>query len=220
MTDETKDQDFEVELSTSGGGTVKTTMNLFKKVADKLRNTGQTNGPWAEAPNSIIDLAQEIIYDYHRGLLEARIGFLIRTEPSKSKGKRVYAKAEKVSSKHQLLLDLDFLIWIDEEIWSELGDEQRKALIDHELCHCRYNLVEQKGEIVGHDVEEFNSIIERYGAWNADLVEFSRRKDKGEITNFANRTEQLVQQMSMLPPRGSVVAVDPAAVPVDTETTI
>lgn len=50
---------------------------------------------------------------------------------------------------------------------------QKAALIDHELCHCDYDDVEEVAGIRGHDVEEFREIIERYGLWRQDLVEIA-----------------------------------------------
>jgi hypothetical protein len=204
----------EVEIS-GAGRMITTTIETLQKAADGLISKRATSGKWAEAPNSVIDLAGEIIRKYHVDLLEARIGFLFRTEPSKSQGKRVYAKAEKVSEKHKLLLDLDFLIWIDEERWGELGDEQRSALIDHELCHCRYYASEEKAAIVGHDVEEFTDIVERYGAWHGELLYFARSLNRGDSYREPRLANDVAQQMSMLPPRGAVVAVDPGKIPVE-----
>lgn len=184
-------------------------VETLHQAAKALESNGTRMGSFTEAPESVIDLAQELIRLFHPDLMEARIGFLMRTKPSSSQGRRVLAKAEKIGEKHKLLLDLDFLIWIDEEEWTRLGDEQRRALVDHELCHCDYNSSEGKASIRGHDVEEFATIIERYGAWNPALLEFTRRMNKDQSGRIEKAGDPIIQQLSMLPPRGQVIAADP-----------
>lgn len=154
---------------------------------------------WSEVDQTVLDLAQEIIHLHHKDLQEARIGFLFRSEASTSQGKTVWAHAEKVSAKFGPLLDLHFLIWIAEDIWTRIDSQKRRALIDHELCHC---------EMVGdpkmraHDIEEFQCIIERYGFWNVDLY------------RLKPAFEEAIQLDLGLPKseRPGPVAVDPASI--------
>jgi hypothetical protein len=179
--------------------TYKDKMISLDAAMNKLFNEPQKRGDkWAEAPVSVIVMAQHIIKKYHRRLTEARIGFLLRTEPSTSQGKRVRAKANTVPEKLKILLDLDFIIWLDEGIWGDLEEARREAVIDHELCHCDYNGV--KYSIRAHDIEEFSEIVERRGLWNSGLLDFGEKIERA-------------RQIEMFPAGDShVVAIDPDSV--------
>jgi hypothetical protein len=50
--------------------------------------------------------------------------------------------------------------------WEHASTEQRVALIDHELCH----VSPDNWSIMGHDLEEFVSVVRRHGLWQAGLV--------------------------------------------------
>lgn len=126
------------------------------------------NVDWSEVPNSVVEMAQQIIRSFHHELEDARIGFLFKRSPSITNGKRTWGKALKVNPRYQIFVDLDFIIWLDQEIWEGLPDERRQALVDHELCHCDFTTGEAK--LRYHDFEEFHEIVKRYGAWNHELL--------------------------------------------------
>jgi hypothetical protein len=119
---------------------------------------------WAKASDDVIETAQGLIEQYHPWLKEARIGFLFREEAPVSNGRITFGKAKKVSDQDKTLLDLDFIIWLAEDEFSRMTGSQRRALIDHELCHC---YMDNDGKITmrKHDVEEFHCILERHGFW-------------------------------------------------------
>lgn len=119
---------------------------------------------WKEAPDSIIQMAQGIIGAYHPWLEDAAIGFIMRSEAPVSNGKKTLGKARKVTDEQRVFMDFDFVIWIAEDEWGSLDVNQRRALIDHELCHC-HMANDGKTKIRPHDIEEFNCILERYGFW-------------------------------------------------------
>lgn len=76
-----------------------------------------------------------------------------------------------------------FLIILDAEYWEQSDDQAREILIFHELCHIRQK-VDRYGAprfdkdglpvygLHGHDVEEFTSVVARYGAHNPDIASF------------------------------------------------
>lgn len=77
-----------------------------------------------------------------------------------------------------------FLFTFDAEWWAAATAQQREILTYHEMCHTAI-AVDQFGEqrfnretgepvwsIRGHDVEEFNAVVARYGAWSAELEAF------------------------------------------------
>ena len=115
------------------------------------------------APDEIIDLARELIDLYHEDLADARIGLLMRDKAATSNGMTVLGKAKKLSADMRAYLPYDFIIWIATNEWEALSQMQRRALVDHELYHCR--LKNGEPALRGHDIEEFNCIIERYGYW-------------------------------------------------------
>jgi hypothetical protein len=77
----------------------------------------------------------------------------------------------------------DFLIVLDRNFWFGATPIQREILCYHELTHCIHKkdvfgdpLYDENDRprwgLRGHDVEEFTSVVRRYGAWNADLESF------------------------------------------------
>lgn len=149
---------------------------------------------WEKADRHLIELADRVIRKYRPELVNARIGFLFRSEDGSSQGKRVIGKAQKVPARLAALLDLDFIIWISRSTWMTLVPEKREALLHHELCHCQIDTGSEECSIVAHDVEEFNAVIEAHGFWTAEV----------------KRTAEAMQPyIPGLEREGKVVAVDP-----------
>ena len=119
---------------------------------------------WCEVDKEVLRIAEEVIAEYHPELQDCSIGFLFRSEGPVSAGKVTLGKARKIPAEQRVYMDYDFVIWLAEDWWRRLKPEQRVALIDHELTHCRMD-DEEKAWIAPHDVEEFNCIIERHGFW-------------------------------------------------------
>lgn len=78
----------------------------------------------------------------------------------------------------------DFLIILDRDFWFAIDDTGREALMFHELMHAD-QATDQFGaprfsketglpvwRIRGHDIEEFNAVVKRYGAWLPDIQSF------------------------------------------------
>jgi len=76
-----------------------------------------------------------------------------------------------------------FLVVLDDGYWQECGARNREILVFHELTHCQQKLdrygaprFDLDGNPVyglrAHDVEEFTSVVRRYGVWNDELREF------------------------------------------------
>lgn len=79
----------------------------------------------------------------------------------------------------------DWLIILSKDWWDENREPlTREALVFHEALHCgqqrdkwgmpRFN-ASTGMPVIGllpHDVEEFHAVVQRYGAWTPDLVEF------------------------------------------------
>lgn len=161
---------------------------------------------WEEASQEVIHIAQELVEEYHPFLKEARIGFVFRSEASVSKGKSTVGKVSKISDKMRPVLDLDFLIWIAKDVYEKLDAERRRAVIDHGLTH----ITTGAGGLTlrHHDIEEFRSIIERYGLWNYDLVETRKAMDKGEqmyLNGLANGVIKALEMEGVQADKGQLV---------------
>lgn len=120
---------------------------------------------YTPAPDDVVELAQELIELYHPHLAEARIGLLMREEAGKGNGRVVLGAAKRTPADQRAYVDFDFIIWLAQDWWEHmLSPMQRRALLDHELCHC---YVASNGDVSlrGHDIEEFDAIIRRYGFW-------------------------------------------------------
>jgi hypothetical protein len=137
-------------------------------------------------------IGRRLIARYHKDLLdngEVRIDYVFRSEAAKSKGKVLLGRTRKVSGLNAFLtlgddapaglpnddtpsVEAFFVIEIAADLWALLTKDQKEALVDHELCHCRLEETET-GSVVttvaGHDVEEFRAVVERYGMWRPEI---------------------------------------------------
>lgn len=135
-------------------------------------------------------IGDELIGKHHPDLVTAgvHIEYVFRSDTAKSKGKDVWGKARKVSGLNAYLagdaaegdeVEDFFVIELSEPVWGDLNDAGRRALVDHELSHCRI-VWDDEGEMDGiaiasHDVEEFAAVIERHGLWRPDVEHFVQR---------------------------------------------
>lgn len=134
-------------------------------------------------------IADDLISKHHHALDDVRIEYVFRSETAKSRGKEIWGQARKIGGLNAYLSqeegpseaaagDVDyFVIEISEPVWRDLDAGQRKALVDHELCHCTTELNEDTGDLAlklrHHDVEEFRAVVIRHGLWRPDLSDFS-----------------------------------------------
>ena len=117
----------------------------------------------------------------HRPLQRALIEYVFIDKAPVSKGRIVLGRARRMSGLAAFLLRGArtgerfeppfpfFVIEISHNTWIGLDDAQRRALVDHELCHCVLEETED-GEVLsirGHDFEEFAEIIQRHGLWSS-----------------------------------------------------
>lgn len=87
----------------------------------------------------------------------------------------------------------DFIMVLDATWWLQATSVQRTALVHHELLHADHAR-DKDGEprftadgspiwsIRPHDLEEFNDVVRRYGAWKSDVEAFVHAlRDGGAI---------------------------------------
>lgn len=124
------------------------------------------------------DIAAELIAEVHPHLRQAHILYLFTTQTQKKCEAVVLGKAKKLSALQKFLASglesvesgHDFILQFDVNEWKELTESQRRALVDHELCHC--GVGDSGWKLKGHDIEEFRAVIERHGDWKRDVRAF------------------------------------------------
>jgi predicted metallopeptidase len=135
---------------------------------------------WERMP-LIEKIVDDVAADHHPHLKNARIIVLGRPKASK----RHAAVARKASRSIQALykdaagLDVHYLIEVGLDVWTRYTPEQRRILIDHELCH--FLGLDDKGRWAvrpDHDIEEFTEIVKRHGAHHHDLQVFVKEGAK------------------------------------------
>lgn len=144
----------------------------------KEKHAGETTEPHK--------LLAEIRKKNHGHLEQAKIGLAWRSGwRSDTDGHMKLGQCRKSSDLDREMYEgFDFVILLNEEAWPTLNGEQKRALIDHELCHAALSM-DANGEpkfndrdrlccrIKKHDVEEFRSIVERHGLYTQDLAEIA-----------------------------------------------
>lgn len=129
---------------------------------------------YTKAPEEVTRLVSEIAKAHHDRLNGLCVAVLMQEKATRKSGKVALATASLPPNRLRPLLedDVAFVICIGLDTWLNLNEPKRRAVIDHELCHCG---VDAEGEpyIRPHDYEEFGEVAERHGFW--------RGTDPGEV---------------------------------------
>lgn len=162
--------------------------------------------------NEVGKIAREIIAEHHRHLVNTRIEFLFSDTTPTSGGQEVWAKSRKISGLSAFLAAEneypDF--WVDKEsgdedspkypgpffvvvvaspIWHDLSFAQKKALVDHELCHLEVDEDSGKLSTRGHFIEEFPEVLKRHGLWNRETQVFHETSAKAAQLTLTDADE-------------------------------
>lgn len=143
-------------------------------------------------------LLDELVFTHHDDLQPARIALAWCTSWRPDVDGRVtLGKCRKASDLDRELAAFDFVILLRRAFWTDLRvtDAQRKALLDHELCHAavRYDdkgqpVEDERGRRVyrvrKHDIEEFTEIVQRHGCYKADLEQFAAALQRTGVPAF------------------------------------
>lgn len=133
---------------------------------------------------TIETVANKIIAQHRKDLAMLKICYMFRETAAISDDKTIAGMCCKVDDRNKTVHAFDFLIEIAKDVWDEASDEFRLALIDHELGHVgiRYNAPNEpamdektgrlKTYVRRHDVEEFEDVLERHGAYHKGLRDF------------------------------------------------
>ena len=128
------------------------------------------------------EIAKKIIAKDRKDLADARIVYLFIEKAPSSGGRITWGRARRIGGLNAVLAHLEdhefekctepdpfFVIEISEDVWVGLDADRRRALVDHELMHCR---VDAEGDVAKysmrrHDFEEFTAVIRRHGLWTS-----------------------------------------------------
>jgi hypothetical protein len=129
-------------------------------------------------------MMDSLIANYHDDLVGANIaiGYSYGWRPSRD-GKVILGMAKVCGAFEKQLHGFDLEILLNYDFWHhpDTRDEQRKALMDHELSHPRPIMdedlaipkVDENGRtcyyLRKHDIEDFADVVRRNGIWKADL---------------------------------------------------
>ena len=155
--------------------------------------------PKYEESTNLKNLAESLIGDHHENLKVLSIAYEFRDEASISNGKVIAGKCIRVDDRNLTLHGYDVIIELAKDVWDQATDKYKTAIMDHELSHIGIRF-EEDGEpsrdpssnrikvfLKHHDIEEFASVLERYGDYHADLREFlkaferSKNKEEGDV---------------------------------------
>ena len=122
-----------------------------------------------------------VIPEWHKHLQNISITYLFDSDDMVKAGRPLMAKVKSAGPIEEYLSGSEFIVIVNKNIWEELTKDQRIALVDHELCHIQM-VVNKSGDIsfkiVPHDLEEFNDVVRRHGAWQEDIVKFNEAQQE------------------------------------------
>jgi len=151
--------------------------------------------PESDAGRVMFPLLNELIEQHHEHLTNARIALAwnLTWKPDVD-GRVTLGKCKRASDLDRELHQFDFVIMLQQEFYQDarVTDDQRRALLDHELCHAAVKLGED-GEpelneldrvvyrMRKHDVEEFSEIVARHGTYKRDLELFAAALNRAKV---------------------------------------
>lgn len=167
-------------------------------------NTGLDPMEWPEGEkvlkaNGPAEIGRFLVKGPHIQLRNRAIAYLF----VEKMGEGVRTKlgtAAKASHKIRLLAKVDFIITLNHAAYQILTTSQRIALIDHELMHCDVDQETMQAIVVPHDIEEFGSVVRRWGLWKPDLRAFAR------VAADALQGELFGWTAEVLPPKAEAVS--------------
>lgn len=152
------------------------------------------------------DMLHQLVDEHHSELIGASIALAWATKwKADPDGRLKLGVCKKVNDPERALMGHDFVVILNKDFWTNptVEDWQRKALLDHELCHAQVKydpdgepVEDEKGRKVyrirKHDVEEFSEIIARHGTYKKNLEDFAKAlmRSKQRPLKFEPRGEE------------------------------
>lgn len=149
--------------------------------------------------SDVVQIAEQLIDRYHPDL-QGEVAFVMRLPAAKRGGRVVMATASKMSAKVAALIDYppSFIIEVADDAWKELDLAGKRALIDHELCHCAVETNEDgetKCRMRDHDLEEFEAIARRHGPWDIGVQRFVEQLEMFKMEHLEEIGRGLIDRM-------------------------
>jgi hypothetical protein len=154
-------------------------------------------------------MLDRLVADHHDELAQADIAIAWRFgwKPDPD-GRLQLGQLRKASELDRQLHAHDFVMLLNWEVWdaANFSDEQKRALIDHELSHGALALdaeYEPKENAAGkklyrmrkHDIEEFAAVVKRHGLWKHELQYFAQvAMEAKALPLFAEEPEATVSR--------------------------
>lgn len=133
----------------------------------------------------------DLLETHHQDVQDARFALAWHTgwKPDDD-GHLTLGQCRKSSDLEREIQDVsgyDFVILLNQNFWEDelVTDTQRRAVLDHELCHAAVKngddgqlVIDERGRVQyrirKHDLEEFSTIAARYGCWKRDIEAFAK----------------------------------------------
>tara|TARA_R110000803_G_scaffold22161_1_gene55253 strand:+ start:1002 stop:1613 length:612 start_codon:yes stop_codon:yes gene_type:complete len=136
-----------------------------------------------EISEDVKKVAKKVLNDL---TVHANIEYVVSYKESKWLG-----KCQLVPAIFKMLTGLDYIIYVKADGWDALSYKQKEALIFHELEHIGWKTNVKDPEFGKwstrrHDMEEFNSVVQRYGRWLEDVTMFDN-----SLKSFDNQFEEI-----------------------------
>jgi len=138
-------------------------------------------GRFSEVTSDVDDILHEVRQQYFPELVNAKILCLFDIKKRQSKGKIILARIKKSDDlvRHLTINEtdneegFDYIVFIDQMIWTNIEREDKIRLIRHELRHTLYDVDSRTTpyKLISHDVEDFIAEIEL----NSDDLRWSQR---------------------------------------------
>jgi len=133
-----------------------------------------------DATSELYPMVGRLVERYHSHLSEARITLYANDKNRNKANKIIIAEASKASAKMKASTNADFTLTVYMTPWSDLTMSQKKACLDHELCHCGVHYEPVK-EAVGSGRggrQRFKVVRDEYG--RIQYTNEIKRNENGE----------------------------------------
>jgi hypothetical protein len=124
---------------------------------------------------------------------DVKVGYVLSYEAKKKDGKDIAADCRKVTGTYKAYLPFDFIVTFYEPNMSYMTENQKKVLMLHELKHI--GIGERGLKIEPHNIEDFASILTRYGLdWNAysnDVIDILAGGDSGSKERCRTKSDKV-----------------------------
>lgn len=136
---------------------------------------------YTSAPE-IKQIAEKLIEIFKPELASFEIRYVWASENPKKDGRECIGLARKITGLNAHLAGWDegfFVLETGIEAFNLLDENGKIAYVLHELCH--FGITDDGNLwIVPHDTEEFNQVVEVFGAYNLNTLLFKQAMERGD----------------------------------------